>query len=154
MGHYFETKSADGQVKIMLHFDFNEMYIPEPNSGCWLWLGYIDKDGYGRCKRDRAHRVSYRQFIGPLENFSVLHKCDNPSCVNPEHLFLGTQLENIADMVSKKRHAKGIKNRHAKLSLEQVEEIRLDTRPQKIIAANYGISQQQISGIKTKRYWN
>lgn len=133
--------------------NFIDCYIPDLFSDCWLWIGNLDKDGYGRYKSDRAHREAYRRFKGSIGDLQVLHKCDTPRCVNPEHLFLGTQLENIADMVTKKRQAKGTKNRHAKLSVAQVEEIRLDIRPQKIIAANYGISQQQVSGIKTKRYW-
>lgn len=154
MRHYFETKSADGQVNLMPHSLFEDLYIPDIVSDCWLWIGTTDKDGYGRYKGDRAHRESYRRFNGEIGQLYVLHKCDNPSCVNPEHLFLGTQLDNIADMVNKRRHASlNEKNFHAKLTVAQVDAIRVDTRVQKTIARDYGISQQQVSGIKTGRYW-
>lgn len=81
-------------------------------TGCWIWIGSKDKDGYGRiCGRTnykhwnmKAHRVSYEYFIGQINGLQVLHKCDNPSCINPNHLFLGTQQENIADMMRKGRH--------------------------------------------------
>ena len=67
--------------------------------GCWNWKASIIKDGYGQFKfegkMEDAHRVSYKVFIGPIpENLHVLHKCDNPSCINPDHLFLGTQRDN------------------------------------------------------------
>jgi hypothetical protein len=81
---------------------FNRMYTPEPNSGCWLWLGYCTKNGYGRIgvwgKRgtvDYAHRISYELFNGPIPNhLTVDHKCRVRCCVNPDHLRLLTLAEN------------------------------------------------------------
>lgn len=90
--------------------------IPEPNSGCWLWIGYTMKNGYGQityCQKSwLAHRLSFYGFnnIDPKELY-VCHKCDNPSCVNPDHLFLGTHKDNMKDMVSKKRQP-NIKKTH------------------------------------------
>lgn len=80
--------------------------IPEPNSGCWLWLG-TTSNGYGRIdhggKTLRAHRASYEEFVGPIpKGFCVLHRCDTPCCVNPEHLFLGTQQDNMSDKAAKR----------------------------------------------------
>lgn len=85
---------------------------PEPNTGCWLWTGSLQK-GYGAfCvdgKLNRAHRVSYVLFVGPLHKWTgyhdvcVCHKCDVPACVNPEHLFLGTQKANQRDKENKGR---------------------------------------------------
>jgi hypothetical protein len=87
------------------------MTIPEPNSGCLLWLGYACPQGYGRVsvrgKRNRsctAHRAAYECAHGPFdESLTVCHSCDTPLCVNPDHLFIGTQKENLRDMRAKGR---------------------------------------------------
>jgi hypothetical protein len=88
---------------------FNEGFIPEPNSGCWLWVRSISRNGNGygffKLGEERtAHRSSWIIFRGiiPAGKF-VLHKCDTPSCVNPDHLFLGSQKDNILDMYKKHR---------------------------------------------------
>lgn len=87
---------------------FNKFVREDPN-GCWIWIGGKTSDGYGKfylngIKR-RAHRVAWVIRNGQIpEGLNVLHNCDNPSCVNPDHLFLGTQIDNIIDMVSKGRN--------------------------------------------------
>jgi hypothetical protein len=88
---------------------FEARFIPEPMSGCWIWTAGCNGDGYG-CIYDldgracSAHRVAWELFSGPIpEGIEVLHHCDNRPCVNWQHLFLGTQLDNIVDMVSKGR---------------------------------------------------
>jgi hypothetical protein len=88
--------------------------IPEPNSGCWIWLGSGRTYGqtnwhetmplYGEAL---AHRWSYRAFLGPIpKGMFVCHRCDTPPCVNPDHLFIGTAGDNARDMVRKGRHAR------------------------------------------------
>lgn len=83
--------------------------IPEPNSGCHLWMGSIAGGGYGRVRIKGhsygAHRLAWIETRGAIpEGFDVLHKCDVRSCCNPQHLFLGKDADNIADMVAKGRH--------------------------------------------------
>lgn len=88
---------------------FNLSYTICNKSGCWIWKWRLNKDGYGMMnwnnKNTFAHRVSYEinNDICP-GNLSVCHHCDNPSCVNPSHLFLGTQKDNVQDMMSKSRN--------------------------------------------------
>lgn len=82
--------------------------LTETASGCWEWSGYRDSNGYGDTyylgKKDRTHRVAWQLFVGPLMRGDfVLHRCDNPPCCNPQHLFLGSQTENMRDCVSKGR---------------------------------------------------
>lgn len=91
---------------------FDAAYIPEPNSGCWLWLRVLNKkdDGYGTLRLNgicqSAHRVSWVLHRGTIpEGLWVLHRCDVPSCVNPDHLFLGTHQDNVDDKMRKGRHA-------------------------------------------------
>lgn len=89
-------------------------YIPEPNTGCWLWTGITNNKGYGQMHiycRDKkgpikrlAHRISYEELVGPIpDGLCVLHKCDVPLCVNPRHLWLGTKADNNRDMKEKGR---------------------------------------------------
>ena len=104
-------------------------YKEEPN-GCWIWNGALFKTGYGSFWFDGqnrlAHRISYQIYIDQnLNDKHVLHKCDNRKCVNPIHLFLGTELDNHRDKVIKGRSARGIRNGSAKLTDKDVIEIRI-----------------------------
>lgn len=126
---------------------------PEPNSGCWLWTGALKPEGYGtfnfQKKWYRAHRLAWELEIGPIpDGLCVLHKCDVPSCVNPDHLFLGTKADNTADMCRKGRH---VGNR--KLTWEQVAEIRASSEPQQSLADRFGVSQPAVSAVRTGRSW-
>lgn len=88
---------------------FNNAYMPVTESGCWIWMLSLNADGYGSLCIDkmfkRAHRLSWELHKGEIPiGMSVLHKCDIPACVNPDHLFLGTQSDNMKDMYAKERH--------------------------------------------------
>lgn len=113
---------------------FNQSY--EKTTSCWNWIGILDRYGYGKFKiGDRtikSHRYSYQLHYGDFdESFHVLHHCDNPRCVNPSHLFLGTNRDNVADRTAKKRHGETSKrltaNEKAAIlkSVEQGQSFRL-----------------------------
>jgi hypothetical protein len=85
--------------------------MPEPNSGCWLWLGGTDRLGYGKVNVQGhflAHRLAYAETHGDIpEGLLVLHKCDVPSCVNPDHLYIGDDQDNMNDMAARGRGNNG-----------------------------------------------
>lgn len=87
----------------------------DQSGDCWLWTAGVDKDGYGRIRvngaQQRTHQVSYVLHYGPIpDGMWVLHRCDNPRCVRPDHLFLGTSQDNVADRTTKGRSATGDRN--------------------------------------------
>ena len=130
----------------------------EKSEGCWDWKGSKKITGYGsfhyKGKTYCSSRASYELFVGDIPSgMLVLHKCDRSLCVNPEHLFIGTQLDNIKDMVDKKRQQKGESHCHHKLTQDQANAIKDDARPQVIIAKEYNISKGSVNDIKKGRTW-
>lgn len=140
-------------------------YTQAMPSGCIEWIAGKNPAGYGVMgtwpKTTLAHRAAWMAVNGQIENgLHVCHHCDNPSCCNPDHLFLGTPADNCADKMRKGRWKQGAKNPRrgsdapqSKLTEAQVREIFLATGPQKQIAARYGIVQQTVSDIKLGRRW-
>lgn len=128
--------------------------------GCWLWEGAKNPDGYGRIKdpdrRDRqlrAHRVSYEHFRHKIPaGLVVCHKCDVRLCVNPNHLFIGTHADNVADKVSKGRcganERRGEGASRAKLTNKQANEIINDPRKCSDVARAYGVSMSTIYSVR------
>lgn len=133
------------------------------DKGCVIFAGYLNRDGYGRMrvgqKLECAHRVSYAVNIGPIpDGMQVLHECDNPPCINPKHLFLGTQEENIQDMVAKgrQRGVVGVRHHKAKLNQEKAFEIRWYAamgRRHKDIAAEYDITRSLVGRVARCEIW-
>jgi hypothetical protein len=129
---------------------------------CWEWQGHLDPGtGYGRVThnytRYGAHRLSYQLFRGDItDDMFVCHECDNPKCVNPYHLFLGTPEDNNRDAARKNRLPKGGKHHAAKLTQEEADEIR-DFYPdisQRQLAKKYKVCRTTISNILKRKIWN
>lgn len=134
-------------------------------NGCILWIGKINQYGYGmiglggKCGRFvGAHRISYELFVQPiLENLNVLHDCDVRNCINPIHLFLGTNADNTKDMLSKMRHVHGADCYNSVLNDDIVREIkylyRKEHKTLTFLADKYGVSISMISKIMLNKAW-
>jgi len=127
-------------------------------SGCWEYREARNKAGCGIFHIQRraylAHRVAWMLTHGDFDvRLKILHRCDNPPCVNPEHLFVGTQADNMFDMKAKGRVARGEAHWNRKFTEEQVSEIRADTRKQKDIAKDFGVSESAICKIRRVNAW-
>jgi hypothetical protein len=138
---------------------FDEKWIPEPYSGCWLWIGCTNRKGYGAMVGKRrewlmAHRLAWELRFGSIPSGKhVCHKCDTPGCVNPDHLFIGTCSDNHADMVAKRRSTFGTRNPMSKLSEKDVLAIRSDTRTEEQIAKDYHINRSNVGWIRRRQTW-
>lgn len=164
---------------------FERMYIPEPNSGCWLWLG-TEVRGYGRFWVGGKLKMATHFALGlkgvlvpPNHTAEACHHCDNPACVNPDHLFCGSQSDNQQDCVRKGRRPpiphpspdqqarglthgsrtkpervpRGERNGNARFTAKDIPGIRSDPRPCREIADEFGVTPQAIRAVKTRRVW-
>jgi hypothetical protein len=133
-----------------------------PEAGCWVWMGSSQVRGYGEIisnnRKHLAHRASYEAFVGPIpKGMYVCHACDNVACVNPNHLFLGTQKQNLQDMVNKGRSTWGEKNPQAKLTEQQVKEIKqgfAEGKTDMELAKQFNMSRQGINSIRKGKLWS
>lgn len=135
----------------------------EKTDTCWLWKTALVHDGYGRFmnynqKGERAHRASYRMFVGKIpKGRVVMHTCDVRNCVNPEHLRIGTHADNMRDKKEKDRtyKAHGTSNHFAKLTDSDVFRIRelAKTQTHQSIADQFNVSQPTVTDIVNRRTW-
>jgi hypothetical protein len=121
------------------------------SEGCWEWTGARSPQGYGVLRVSEsarlAHRISWELGHGKIPpGLNALHRCDNPGCVRPDHLFIGTHADNTADMVTKKRQT-------TKLSEEEVRAIRKSTASNVALAAIYDVSRVLIVSIRNGKAW-
>lgn len=136
----------------------------DPITGCWLWIGTVGRDGYGLCRDGnkrrlyrRAHRLAFETWVGPIPNgMVVMHVCDNPLCINPQHLRAGTFAENRLDCINKGRHAFGERSHKAKLNPGVVRDIRRRVHsgePGISVAKSLGISNNTVSRVARRVTW-
>lgn len=145
---------------------FEEKFIPVTESGCWLWTASCHERGYGlfhtgrgirKGKMEFAHRVSYELYKGvrPSDNESVCHSCDNPYCVNPNHLFIGSHKDNMSDMRRKGRMVSS-KQRISEAQQELAIQLRRDGFTNSEIAKILNISDSHASRVSRglRKYFN
>ena len=130
---------------------------------CWIWTGYKCYWGYGiisvKSKPKKAHRIAYEVWKGPIpDGLLIRHLCNNPACINPDHLEIGTHQDNMNDKVRANRQSrncgpKGTRCATNKLAEEQVQSILQSKEKGRILAQQYGVSEGTISSIRHRRVW-
>lgn len=152
---------ADPFIAARFFSNFNQL----PDGGCWEWKGTDNSNGYGRFsyegRHHLAHRFSYEMFFGPIpERMNVCHRCDNRKCVNPEHLWLGTQSANLTDAVAKGRMSppdtRAHRNGNTTLTWEKVRAIREMTKRgvrRFHIAKLFDVSPSTVSNVANGATW-
>lgn len=127
-------------------------------NGCWQWRAHTDLNGYGYLpgdlKHTRAHRFSYEFHIGKIpEAMLICHKCDNPGCVNPDHLFVGTSKDNAQDALQKGRAYVGEKNGMSKLTKENIKEILSSELNGVQLAQKFEVTRSTINRVRRREAW-
>lgn len=139
---------------------FSQRHTAVLDDSCWNWTSTMNSEGYGMLSMNgkliRAHRISFRMFRGELlHGMEVCHRCDNRLCVRPSHLFLGTHKDNMQDMFKKNRRrtVRGEASGRAKLTEEQVKQIRESSDSHAVLARKFGVYKATVTAIKTRRSW-
>jgi hypothetical protein len=140
---------------------FMDKVQPVPICGCWIWEGYTTpKMGYGMFwlngSMRMSHRVSYEFFNGPIHgDLQVCHRCDVPACVNPNHLWLGTNDDNVQDKMSKGRAGKLLGEKHPRSKVNEtiVRLIRTSSDSSTALASQFGLDRSTVKYIRSGRLW-
>lgn len=128
----------------------------DPKTNCWNFDGAKNSEGYPMASWcGRVHRYLYEELFGtlPPEKPHVLHSCDNPSCINPEHLRAGTPADNAQDKVSRSRTCRGASHHRALFDEKTVRRIRSSNQTQRALATKYGVDQSTISLMRSRKTW-
>lgn len=167
--HYMEARRANQSFSVVRpHGSLEERFFRkvDKTEKCWVWIGNTSRNGYGSIQSGgkgsptlSAHRLSYEMHKGQIpDGLVVMHSCDNPSCVNPDHLSVGTFKENTHDMIAKGRKRtvapKGTSNGKAKLNDDLVRYIRQSDKNAASIARELRLSENCIRGVRTGRTWS
>jgi len=160
--HYMRVRiHGDPNSRKSLRERFEEKVELIPFSTCHWWNSTLSPSGYGQItvnyKSARAHRVAYEMYIGPIpKGMIIMHKCDNPACVNPDHLKTGTQQDNMDDMNSKGRRCSGENHPNSKLTKADALEIRRlgKTHGQRELAKRFDINSSIVNDIINLKAWN
>jgi len=153
---YMDLSGSKRYGTVMERVERDTFY--EPNSGCWLFAGPSDENGYGRIrigkKKVRVHNFTFKKDNGPLPNGKiVMHSCDMPCCWNPDHLSAGTNVDNIADRDKKGRTAKGEMRPDSKLTNDDIAMIRASSETYRALGEKFGVSHNIIGRIKRYQKW-
>jgi hypothetical protein len=164
--HYFsmETVMAEKfEFRVVTELDVLKTHLFSKcrltDTGCWEWIGAKDAHGYGFVNRGnrtwRAHRISYEAYIGPIpDGLHVLHSCDNPSCISPNHLSVGTAKQNMAEREARgRRDVKGEQIGTSKLTAHDVREIRASSLSLDELAEKYGVHRTNVWAIRARKSW-
>lgn len=133
--------------------------MPVTESGCWIWIGYLSSRGYGFVYHTPkpellAHRASWHVHNGPVpDGMRVCHRCDIRCCVNPDHLFLGTDADNMRDRDIKDRVAHGVRSAQHRLKPADVYLIRASADRSSDLARQFGVTPQAIGAVRSRRSW-
>lgn len=146
-----EWAHESGESK-MTKEQFSKYWTPEPFSGCWLWTGYVGSGGYGEAHwgkraKDNGHRLAWKLYRGEIpKGLWVCHRCDTPTCVNPDHLFLGDNASNTRDKALKRRGT-------TRLTVEQVNEVKRSPETSSELARRFRVCPSTIADIRRGITW-
>lgn len=162
--HYMRwrrTGSTEGSQRVPTSELFWSRVVRGTESECWLWVGPLRPHGHGSCRllgEQIAHRVAYRLAVGEIPPGSyVCHRCNNPPCCNPAHLYVGDAYTNAQDLVARRRESEGFTDRRARLTWAQVCEMRARFAAggvtQTALAGEYGVSLSQVQRVVRGKQW-